>query len=277
MGGVVRRGLTSRVVARHESVTVVGFRCDTAVTGAHDELTVSFVRAGSLTYQAGRRSFELVPGSVLVGPPGVAYSCTHRPGGAGECVSFRFPPPMAADIAGPTGWRATGIPPLAELTVLGGLAQAAEEGRTTLSAQEVGVLLAGRLAAVVSGTPAPRPLTASDRKRAVDAALWIDAHAADPVDLDAVARVAGLSAFHFLRVFSRVLGVTPHQYLLRCRLRHAARLLQDDTRSVTDIALEVGFGDLSNFVRTFRRAAGVSPGRFRQAALTRSGAATSAK
>jgi AraC family transcriptional regulator len=60
--------------------------------------------------------------------------------------------------------------------------------------------------------------------------------------------------------------VTPHQYLVRVRLRHAARLLADDWRSITDVALEVGFADLSNFVRTFRRAAGVSPRSFRLAA-----------
>ena len=77
---------------------------------------------------------------------------------------------------------------------------------------------------------------------------------------------AGLSPFHFLRLFSRVLGVTPHQYLVRSRLRRAARLLADGVPSVTDVAFEVGFGDLSNFVRTFHRAAGVSPGRFRRAA-----------
>ena len=56
-----------------------------------------------------------------------------------------------------------------------------------------------------------------------------------------------------------MLGVTPHQYLVRSRLRHAARLLADDDSAVTDIAYDVGFGDLSNFVRTFHRAAGVSP------------------
>ena len=76
---------------------------------------------------------------------------------------------------------------------------------------------------------------------------------------------AGISPFHFLRLFSGVLGVTPHQYLVRSRLRHAARLLADDGPSVTDVAYDVGFGDLSNFVRTFHRAAGVSPRRFREA------------
>jgi hypothetical protein len=67
--------------------------------------------------------------------------------------------------------------------------------------------------------------------------------------------------------FELVAGsMTPHQYLVHSRLRHAARLLTDDTRPITDVAFDVGFGDLSNFVRTFHRAAGVSPRTFRQAA-----------
>jgi AraC family transcriptional regulator len=60
--------------------------------------------------------------------------------------------------------------------------------------------------------------------------------------------------------------VTPHQYLVRARLRRAARLLAREDRAITDVAYEAGFADLSNFVRTFGRAAGVSPREFRRAA-----------
>lgn len=59
--------------------------------------------------------------------------------------------------------------------------------------------------------------------------------------------------------------MTPHQYLVRSRLRHAARLLAEPELPVT----EIGFGDLSNFVRTFHRAAGLSPRRFRELATGR--------
>jgi AraC-like DNA-binding protein len=84
--------------------------------------------------------------------------------------------------------------------------------------------------------------------------------------LDDVATRAGLSPWHFLRVFADVVGATPHQYLLRARLRRAARMLVDTPAAITDIAADVGFGDLSNFVRTFGRAAGLSPRAYRQAA-----------
>jgi AraC-like DNA-binding protein len=127
---------------------------------------------------------------------------------------------------------------------------------------------AARFVAFASGAKrAAVKLAAKDRRRAVESALWIEAHSGQPIDLEAAARHAGLSPFHFLRVFTRVLGVTPHQYLVRSRLRRAARLLiEDASASITNIAYDVGFADFSNFVRTFHRAAGVSPRRFRQAA-----------
>jgi AraC-like DNA-binding protein len=154
------------------------------------------------------------------------------------------------------------------MMVLGELAQAAADGRSDAGLDELGLLFAGRFVQLVSGRTLPKPdARARDRRRAVDAALWVDENSHEPIDLDRIARASGLSAFHFLRLFASVLGVTPHQYLVRSRLRHAARLLaDDDQRSITDVALDVGFGDVSNFVRTFHRAAGVSPRRFRLAA-----------
>ena len=119
---------------------------------------------------------------------------------------------------------------------------------------------------MVSGKPRkPAKVTARDRRRAVEAALWLEANATSEIELEDAARQAGVSPFHFLRMFASVLGVTPHQYLLRSRLRRAARQLTDDSKPVTDVAYDVGFNDLSNFVRTFHRAAGVSPLKFRQA------------
>jgi AraC-like DNA-binding protein len=163
-------------------------------------------------------------------------------------------------------WQVGAAPPLAELMVVGELAQAVVDGSSDIGLDEVGHLLALRLVEVVSGERRKAAsVTARDRKRAVDAALWIDAHSHRQIELEDIAREAGVSPFHFLRAFSGVLGVTPHQYLVRSRLRRAARLLTDDDKPVTDIAYDVGFGDLSNFVRTFHRAAGVSPLKFRQA------------
>jgi len=153
------------------------------------------------------------------------------------------------------------------MMVLGELAQAAADGRSDVAVDEVGMLFAGRFVEVVSGRKRESPRGgALDRRRAVKAALFIDAHSHEALDLETAAMEVGLRPFHFLRLFAKVLGVTPHQYLVRSRLRRAARLLAEGASSITDVAFDVGFGDLSNFVRTFHRAAGVSPGRFRRAA-----------
>ncbi len=151
--------------------------------------------------------------------------------------------------------------------VLGELAQASANQRDAASLAELGLMFAARFVSLASGRGfAPLLVAPRDRKRAVAAADWLERNAHEAVDLRAAAAELELSPFHFLRLFSRVLGVTPHQYLVRSRLRHAARLLAEGERAVTDVALEVGFADLSNFVRTFRRAAGLSPSAFRRVA-----------
>jgi AraC family transcriptional regulator len=230
--------------------------------------TIAYVRKGSFGCCSRGRSYELVPGSLLVGHAGDEYSCTHdHHAGGDECLSFQFAPEIVEAVgSGPRIWRMGCIPPLPRLMVLGELAQSASEGGSDVSVEEVGLVLAGRLVELLSDRPRPRNNTAPrDRRRAVEAALWIDAHSHESIGLDAMARETGLSTFYFLRVFNRVFGVTPHQYLLRSRLRRAARLLTEDTRAITSVALDVGFNDLSNFVRTFHRAAGVPPERFRRA------------
>jgi AraC-like DNA-binding protein len=234
----------------------------------HAGFSVSYVRKGSFGLRTRGREFELVAGSLLIGHPGDEYLCTHDHVCGDECLSFHLSPALVDTIGdGEEVWRAGGVPPLAELMVLGELAQAAAQGRSDLGLDELGTLLAARFVALASGKRHGEPgAAARDRRRAVETALWLDAHCHEPIDLAAAAGEAGLSPFHFLRLFARVLGVTPHQYLVRSRLRRAARLLADEARPITDVAFDVGFGDLSNFVRTFHRAAGVSPRAFRKAA-----------
>jgi transcriptional regulator GlxA family with amidase domain len=82
---------------------------------------------------------------------------------------------------------------------------------------------------------------------------------------------ARLSPYHFLRTFEQLTGVTPHRYLRRVRLREAAIRLSTERTKVLDIALACGFGDVSNFNRSFRGEFGVSPQRFRANRLSVSG------
>jgi AraC-like DNA-binding protein len=264
--------MTRTTLLQRGCISVSDFRCsagpdDKPFVEQYASHSISYVRKGSFGCQTRGRSFELVAGSILVGHPGDEFTCTHDHVCGDECLSFFLTPELVETIGDRTEvWRVGATPPLPELMVLGELAQAAADGRSDLGLDEVGQLFASRFVEVVSGRSGkPVSAKARDRRRAVETALWIDAHSHRQIDLEHAAGQAELSPFHFLRLFASVLGVTPHQYLVRSRLRHAARLLADDERPVTDVAYDVGFGDLSNFVRTFHRAAGVSPRRFREA------------
>lgn len=255
------------------SIFAMDYRCtamphDKPYTEIHNYYSVSYVRKGSFGCRVRGQSFELVTGSVLVGYMGDEYLCTHdHHDGGDECLSFQLMPELVETIGDHSGaWRVGSVAPLPELMVLGELAQATAEGHCNLGLDEVGLMFATRFVDVVSGrSNIPVQVTPRDRRRAIETALWIDAHAQQPINLESTAREAELSPFHFLRLFNKVLGVTPHQYLVRSRLRRAARLLAEDDRPITEVAFDAGFADLSNFVRTFHRAAGVSPKSFRQA------------
>lgn len=228
-----------RTVLRTASVTVTDYRCtasrhDRPFAEVHHSYTVAYVRRGSFGCTTRGKQFELVRGAVLVGAPGDEYTCTHDRAVGDECLSIDVAPALVDALGGTRAWRSGSVPPVAELMVLGELAQAAADGDAAVGVDEAAMWLAARYADLASdraaGSTAPTP---RDRRRAIDAARWIDACSAEPLDLDAIATRAGLSSFRFLRVFGSVLGVTPHQYLVRSRLRHAARMLAEDSRSIT--------------------------------------------
>lgn len=263
--------MIAKALLQNEVLSVIDYRCsmgpdDRPFIERHRCHSLSYVRKGSFGYDTRGRSHELVAGAVMVGQAGDEYVCSHPHHICGdECLSFWLSPELADEIGvSKNTLRLGSLPPLPEMMICGELAQTAGRGDSDIGVDEAAIFFAKRFVEVTSGMPG-KSLKAppSDRRRAVESALWIDANANRQIDLGGIAKQAGVSAFHFLRLFSNVLGVTPHQYVVRSRLRHAARLLADDARSITAVALDVGFGDLSNFVRTFHRAAGVSPGRFR--------------
>ena len=86
---------------------------------------------------------------------------------------------------------------------------------------------------------------------------------AQPLNVDAIAGVANVSEAHFIRTFRATFGETPHRYLQRRRVERAMFLLRESERSITDICLDVGFGSLGTFSRTFRDIVGVSPTEYR--------------
>lgn len=266
--------MLTRTTLHSGAVTVSDIQCnphahEQPYTEQHESFSISYVRNGTFGYHTRGQSFDLVAGSILVGRPGREFVCTHDGGACGdECLSFRFAPEVAESISRQSqDWDAGCVPPTPDLAVLGELAQSAAEGKSDLGLDEVGLVLGVRFGRLVRNRrERTSPVRQRDRRRSLDVALWLDTCSDQRVDLSTAAAKAGLSAFHFLRTFTQVVGVTPHQYLIGARLRKAARLLADTSLPVTAVALDAGFNDISNFVRTFHRAAGLSPRHFRIAA-----------
>jgi len=102
------------------------------------------------------------------------------------------------------------------------------------------------------------------------------AHLDEDVSLAALARHAGLSAFHFQRIFTATVGETPKQLTLRLRLGRAAVMLLTSDDSVLDVALSCGFQSHEAFIRAFRRRFGSTPGAYRERGFIDGGSAAHA-
>lgn len=85
----------------------------------------------------------------------------------------------------------------------------------------------------------------------------IIAHLDEPIEVAVLAGIAGRSPFHFSRVFSRSVGMTPHRYVVHLRLQRAVELVRDGRSSLAEIAARTGFADQSHLSRWARRVHGV--------------------
>ncbi|MFB7503563.1 helix-turn-helix domain-containing protein [Streptomyces broussonetiae] len=89
----------------------------------------------------------------------------------------------------------------------------------------------------------------------------------EPLSLDELARSAMVSKYYFLRVFTRVTGVTPGRFLCAVRLQEAKRLLLSTSLTVTDISVRVGYSSTGSFTRRFTEWVGLSPTQYRKLSL----------
>ncbi|WP_161554751.1 helix-turn-helix domain-containing protein [Ereboglobus luteus] len=93
---------------------------------------------------------------------------------------------------------------------------------------------------------------------------WMRQNAADEFDLAKLSEMAGLSKFHFHRLFKRATGATPTKYHLDLRMKMARKLLRETKKNVVEIALDIGYANPSHFAKIFRRETGSTPSDYRQ-------------
>jgi len=238
----------------------------------HSSTSIAIVVSGSFQYRSCNGREMMTPGSLLLGNHGNCFECGHEHGTGDRCIAFSYDPGfferIAAEAGGArdfTGFNSLRLPPLRLLSPLIAKASAALQGSTDISWAELAVQLAAQAVQLDGGlSTSSAGAEPAAEARVTRVVRLIDAQPDAGHDLASLAREARLSPYHFLRTFESLTGVTPHQYVLRARLRRAAVQLTNGPAKILDIALECGFGDVSNFNRNFRAEFGVSPRVFRR-------------
>ena len=269
----------------------------------HSDACIAIVTAGSFQYRSSAGREMLTPGSLMLGNPGQCFECGHEHGVGDRCIAFSYEPKYFQRLAAETGVRSRSarfsvlrVPPVRELSSLivracAGLAEFGDGvpdcGQSTFAAraerlaghsledasssdgrevlwEEISVELAARALEIASGGESNQGSSPAAEARVTRIVRMIESHPDADHGLGALARETKLSRYHFLRIFQQLTGITPHRYILRARLRRVATRLMLEPAQVLDVALDSGFGDVSNFNHAFRAEFGVSPRAYRK-------------
>lgn len=234
---------------------------------AYQGPVVGVVNTGTFRYRGARGSSLAVPGTILFGNAGESFSCEHFGSGGNRRSVVAIAPALLDEAAGEAGVARDRFPVQTLSPGAGNAWAQSAIRRLARSPDDHEDLLLSllmrifRLEQAMTGAQADH-----DTQRIMEAAHWLGTSYAEPHRLGDLAAAVGISRFHFLRRFRELIGVSPHQYLIGLRLNAAAERLETDDQSVTEIALDVGFNDLSHFNQMFRRTFAVSPREWRRSA-----------
>ncbi|GLS23088.1 AraC family transcriptional regulator [Labrys miyagiensis] len=231
----------------------------------HDQFGVGFISRGAQKSASGRGLVEAGAGNVITVNPGEVHDGIPIGGGSRRWhMLYLDPAVVAAAIGDIEEGRKPGFeftapvladrPPLALFRRLfRAVTQSEPEGAELKRDEALLLLLARMRGEALAGAMPPAPIA-----RARD---LIDSDPAAPVTLSDLAVESGLSQFQVVRGFARATGMTPHAYLMQCRI-HLARRLIVEGMALAEVAAASGFADQSHMTRRFVRVYGVSPGAY---------------
>jgi len=247
---------------------------DRAFEEMHTQHSIGVVLSGTFQYRSSEGRHVMSAGSFLLGNPGDSYECDHEHAAGDRCVAFHYSTEylerITAELLGRNirpRFGATRFAPARELS--GVVACTAVALSHPAPARIPWNELAVRIAVAALSFDRQRTArfatpTAAVASRITEQIRAIELDPSIDASLDTLAAETGLSPFAYLRTFERLTGATPHQLLLRARLRRAAVRLETESAKVIDVAFSSGFGDVSNFNKAFRAEFGVTPTAYRR-------------
>lgn len=236
----------------------------------HECFAVGVIQAGALKFDYRGGSLLAAPGEINLCLAGETHNgqAAHETGWQYRMFYVEqnwLQDALPAACAKETPYFPSGVlqdPQLAREILL--LHQSLEPGRSNSLEQESRLLTMLNRLLMRHAFPKPHQRRAASCPRSVSLARdYLADNLNRNPSLSELSRVAGLSRFHLLRVFSSELGLTPHAYQVQLRLQKA-RDLMNAGRSLAEAALASGFSDQSHFSRHFKRVYGLTPGQYRK-------------
>ena len=226
----------------------------------HPHVELAWVASGSVSYRIGRRDLVGAAGQAIVVPVGVDHS--ERVSAGTEVCSIWLGRRTVEEVAAAMGQAVPRDGLHIRTTRVGSLCGLlAEEARAPGPGQTLAVNALAEALSVELVRHAARetPAPAGCDARIARAVEKVRSDFRDALSVDDLAAAAGLSRYHFSRMFGRQMGVSPYRFLLRTRVEHAAELLRNGRYSVTEAAFASGFSDLGRFRRAFKKLLGRLP------------------
>jgi AraC-like DNA-binding protein len=227
--------------------------------------TVNFVETGSFRVRTIGAWHRLAADRVFVTTPALEFSCAHDEDHPTDCcLSVSYSEQSVESARSSMALGTSLVRPLTNRqAILRGALGGCGRGDEARAEALAGALLWSLSTGITRFPLFPPDRLAWHAARVDRAKSMIEARHAEPLSLSIMARDAGMSVFHFARIFSELEGRPPHRFLTDVRLAQAYARLRDGA-SVTDTCFAVGFGSLSHFVTTFRRRYGCRPSDLRR-------------
>jgi AraC family transcriptional regulator len=211
---------------------------------------IVMILSGAFHARSSAGDVLVAPATLLLGNAAQAYEYRHVDDGGDRSIMFEYD---EATLGGGR-FRRAALPASARLV---SLADEALRDSDPEALREAAHVAAG--VASFGDREVSSPWSRAQAARVARILRYVEAHSDEDCSLAALASRAGLTRYHFLRVFRAITGKTPRQHLIAMRLRSAATALTRTSKPVTRVALEAGFGDLSHFIASFTRAFGSTP------------------